>query len=131
MAKTAGAPPKNDAYTGLLAISFLALVGGTVLMFLDQDELGKPPAKLSIDVPGASTGKAGPGLEKANPGGGAPKADPPMGGADKKNPDMGKATPGKLPALPAIDADPAIVPTSAIVDPDAPPLVVKPFVPPQ
>ena len=48
------ARPRNDAYTGLLAISFLALVGATALMYMDYDELGKPPEKsvLKIDVPG-------------------------------------------------------------------------------
>jgi hypothetical protein len=34
--------PRNDAYTGLLAISFLALVGATVFMVLDID-----PTKLA------------------------------------------------------------------------------------
>jgi hypothetical protein len=58
MAKTVEAAPRNDAYTGLLAISLLALIGGCVLMYLDHDQLGKAPSKseLKVDVPGATKG---------------------------------------------------------------------------
>ena len=52
MARTEVVKPRNDAYTGLLAISFLALLAATVLMALDADSLGKPPDKLQISVPG-------------------------------------------------------------------------------
>ena len=50
---------RNDAYTGLLAISFLAFLGGCVLLYLDLqqykegDSLKKAPDPLKIDVPGA------------------------------------------------------------------------------
>lgn len=52
---------KSDAYVGLLAISFLALVVGCVFMFLDHDELAKqnlPAPSIAasdsgLSVPGA------------------------------------------------------------------------------
>ncbi|HKB39688.1 MAG TPA: hypothetical protein VKD72_24845 [Gemmataceae bacterium] len=70
--------PRNDAYTGFLAISFLALLAATVLMALDADELTKQkPQKITIDVPGTSVGKAGPGLERPVP------APAPGAGGDK------------------------------------------------
>lgn len=49
---------RNDAYTGLLAVSFLALVGGCVLLYMDLeqykdgDKLKTAPDPLKIDVPG-------------------------------------------------------------------------------
>ena len=54
MAKTATladetAPAVNDAYTGMLAISLIALVIGCILLFLDlnQYEWSKNPPKAS------------------------------------------------------------------------------------
>ena len=128
----AGPKPRNDAYTGLLAISFLALVGATVLMFLDQDQLGKPPAKgeLKVDVPGTSIGKAGDALNK----GVAAPAPAPEGGAAPKGPMSSRAEPGKLPALPPLPGnDPTVTPTSATEpgDSNAPPLPIKRFDPPK
>src|SRR5947208_3419123 len=102
--------PRNDAYTGLLAISFLALLAATVLMAMDAKDLGDPPPKLNIDVPGATAGEAGKGMSmRVEPG---------------KLPD--------LPELPAVDVPAAVVPVKAEApaDADAPPLPVKPFVPP-
>lgn len=133
---------RNDAYTGLLAISFLALVGATVFMVLDIDKVGKPPAKLSIDVPGTTQGKAGDPLRRPDTGkidttdtapAPAPMPPAPMPMPMKMaDPGMSKAEPGKLPALPAAEAASEVVPTKAETpaDPDAPPLPVKPFVPP-
>ena len=48
MAKTKNTGPvaRNDAYTGLLALSFLALVGATVLMAMDASDLHLEPASL-------------------------------------------------------------------------------------
>jgi hypothetical protein len=126
MAREVVLKPKNDAYTGLLAISFLALVGATVLMAMDAKDLGDPPAKLNIDVPGVTAGKAGEGLKRPDAGKieGAP-ADP-KGGKDP----MSKAEPAILPPLPPAELTGAVLPTKAEIDPDAPPLAVKPFVPP-
>jgi hypothetical protein len=38
--------PKNDAYTGMLVISLLALIGGAVLLYLDKSQYpdNLPPA---------------------------------------------------------------------------------------
>ena len=120
--------PRNDAYTGLLAISFLALVGATVLMAMDSDSLGKPPDKLNIAVPGATPGKAGEGLRRPDIGGGAAPAGP-----GDKGP-MGRAEPKELPPLPGVAAAEApkeLVPVKAEkADPDAPPLPPPSFVPP-
>jgi len=136
MAKTRVAVvPRNDAYTGLLAISFLALVGAAVLMAMDADALGKPPAPLTITVPGTTAGKAGEGLVRPNLGGGAAPAD--KGGAPK-GPGGGagaKADPKELPPLPGIaaaDMPADVVPVKAETpaDPDAPPLPPPSFVPP-
>jgi hypothetical protein len=124
--KSAGPKPRNDAYTGLLAISFLALVGATVLMAMDADQLGKPPGKLDIQVPGTTAGKAGEGLKRPDVGKGDPGAPPP------KDPGMGaRAEPKPLPELPAL---PTVVPVKAEVpakaDGDLPPLPLPPFEPP-
>jgi len=133
MARTVEVKPRNDAYTGLLAISFLALVAATLLMVLDANELGTPPAKLNIDVPGATPGKAGEGLTRpqAAP---APAPGPAGGGEEKgKGGPMGMRTePGRLPALPDLPADAAtaVVPVKAEAPADATPLPVKPFEPP-
>src|SRR6478736_9060953 len=127
--------PRNDAYTGLLAISFLALLAAAVLMAMDADSLGKPPDKLQISVPGSTPGKAGEGLKRPDIGGGAApapgdKAGPPPGG-------MGRAEPKALPPLPelaAAEVPAAVVPVKAEApaagDSDAPPLPPPSFVPP-
>jgi hypothetical protein len=135
MARTVEVKPRNDAYTGLLAISFLALLAATVLMAMDAKDLGEPPAKLAIDVPGVTPGKAGEGLRRPDAG----KIEPapvPAGGEKKEEKGMSmRVEPGKLPALPdlpAVDAPAVVVPVAAELptDPDAPPLPIKPFVPP-
>lgn len=135
MARTvdAGPKPRNDAYTGLLAISFLALVGGTVLMALDADELGKPPAKLAIDVPGVNSGKAGEGLRRTDVGAKIDTTDPipaPPKPADPA-PGMSKRVePAKLPELAQAEIPGVIVPVKNEEPVEGPPLPVKPFVPP-
>lgn len=133
MARTVEVKPRNDAYTGLLAISFLALVGATVLMAMDADSLGKAPDKLQIAVPGSTPGKAGEGLRRPDIGGGAAPAPapgmPPAG--------MGRAEPKELPPLPGLAAADApagpVVPVKAEetpADPNAPPLPPPSFEPP-
>jgi hypothetical protein len=122
--------PRNDAYTGLLAISFLALIGASVMMYLDADSLGKAPSPLKIDVPGATAGPKGEGLTRPAiaPGPVAPEAKGAGGGG------MSKAEPRALPPLPtdvaAVPAPMPIVPVKAETDPDAPPLPPPSFVPP-
>ncbi|HKB04838.1 MAG TPA: hypothetical protein VKD90_21625 [Gemmataceae bacterium] len=134
MARTVEVKPRNDAYTGILAISFLALVVACLLMVLDANELGTPPPKLNVDVPGATPGKAGEGLRRPDAGAaGAAPVVPDKGGdaKEKGGPQSRRLDPANLPDLPQLPA--AVVPTAAEApaDPDAPPLPVKPFVPPQ
>ncbi len=42
------AVPKNDAYTGMLIISLLALIGGTVLLYLDWNQYPNNPPAFSV-----------------------------------------------------------------------------------
>ena len=120
--------PRNDAYTGLLAISFLALVGATVFMVLDADAVGKPPAALKIDVPGVTAGKAGDPLRRPDTGK-IDTSEPPPKPMPGKPADSAtsKADPGK----PAIAGETVAVKAETSTDNDAPPLPVKPFVPPK
>jgi len=129
----AGPKPRNDAYTGLLAISFLALVGAAVLMYLDSEKLGKPPEKLKIDVPGATVGKGGEGLKRPDAGkiDAGPVAPMPVPEPEKKDNGMGKAEPARLPSLPTAVEAPDVRTVKAEEPSDGPPLPVKPFVPPQ
>lgn len=170
--KESGPKPRNDAYTGLLAISFLALVGATVLMAMDASDLGTPPAPFKVDAPGTKTGtpaefkqtdknnidispnvpRTAPDKDKEDPktpeapkgapeapkGGVAPKKDMPKGE------DSLSAKPREidLPAVvvpapviqvggtePALEID-APKPLPKTLDPQDPPLNVKPFIPP-
>src|SRR5215210_8744818 len=110
MARTVEVKPRNDAYTGILAISFLALLAASLLMVLDAQQLGEPPtAKLNIDVPGAMPGKAGEGLRRPDAGAGAPVV-PDKGGEGKKDTSM-RPEPARLPDLPDVPA--VVVPTAA------------------
>ncbi len=81
--------PLNDAYTGMLAISLLALIGGCVLLFLDYREYeGPPPPPVSREaskpIPKSDGGGAPPEEKKdGNDKGGADKGGADKGGADK------------------------------------------------
>ena len=47
-------PPVNDAYTGMLAIALLALIGGSVLLYLDASQYEfKQPSKTLPAKPAA------------------------------------------------------------------------------
>jgi hypothetical protein len=132
MARTVEVKPRNDAYVGILAISFLALVAGCVLMLLDAQELGTPPTgKLNIDVPGSTPGKAGEGLRRPDAGKVEPAPDK-GGGPDGKGGPMGRAEPARLPELAGVEVPAVVVPVKAEApaDADGPPLPVKPFDPP-
>jgi hypothetical protein len=172
--KESGPKPRNDAYTGLLAISFLALVGATVLMAMDASDLGTPPAATNINAPGTKTGtsaefkrqdtnnidtspnvprtapdkdkdkedsktpEAPKGAPEAPKGGVAPKKDTPKGedslSAKPREIDLPAVVVpapviqvgGTEPAL-EIEAPKALPKT---LDPQDPPLNVKPFIPP-
>jgi hypothetical protein len=111
---------RNDAYTGLLAISFCAFVGGSVLLYLDLeqykegDKLKTAPDPLKIDVPGAQL-KVVPGSGTPPPPKKEPEATPPDTMPEMPPPmmNMMRADPKKdsvpvvLPALEAADARPS------------------------
>ncbi len=45
--------PRNNVYTGILAVSLVVLLGASALLYFDKDSMGPPPAgKLNLDVPG-------------------------------------------------------------------------------
>ncbi len=127
---------RNDAYTGLLAISFLAMVGGTVLLYLEyQNYEGKaPPPSPKIDVPGVQQ-KAAP-----NTGGPAPVVVPkaPMEEMPPKDPKeappaMMRVPSGEQPStvkiietasvqIPVVAPVSAIVP-AAVIEPATTPII--------
>jgi hypothetical protein len=71
-----GPKPKMDAYVMMLVITFLAIVTGCVLLYLDFQEYGsKTPPKEGVPTPaklGEAGGKAAPAPAKSDP------TDPPM-----------------------------------------------------
>lgn len=78
--REAAPKPRNDAYTGLLLISFLALVTSSILLYLDYNQYGTTTApKVSIPAPGSST---------VSPTPGPPVDPPPMGDAPAPMGDM-------------------------------------------
>ncbi len=107
---------RNDAYTGILAISFLAMTGATVLLYLEyQNYEGKAPPKATpIEVPGAQL-RAIPKTGDAPPPP-PPKMDdtmpppaPPKEGAMMRPPQPRETpTPFLLPATVKVDALPAV-----------------------
>ncbi len=116
MAKTKNTGPKarNDAYTGLLAISFLSLVGATVLMAMDASELGTPPAAVKVDAPGSKVGASGENFKRTD----TSKIDTTPNEAPNEAP---KEAPK---AEPKVEPDPKADPKTP--DPKADPKVVDP-----
>jgi hypothetical protein len=86
--------PRSDAYTGMLAVSLLALIVGCVLLYLDfsdYDTMGKPPpvptdssrAAIPGAAPGGFPGGVVPGAPApAAPGAAVPAVPAPAPGAD-------------------------------------------------
>ena len=71
------AKPTNDAYTGMLAISFVALLVGCALLYLDYDQYSnKLPEKLNTSV-------------KSRPAPDAPVKGAAKAEGEKKEPDEG------------------------------------------
>jgi len=74
----------NDAYTGMLAISLLALVLGAALLYLDWSQYpDKEAPKVKapspkLDVPQAGGAGGGAGANVNQPGGGQPQQQQPM-----------------------------------------------------
>lgn len=141
--------PRNDAYTGLLAISFLALVGATVLMAMDASELGTPPPPFKVDGPGAKPGVGTNPVTRPD----ATKVDTTPNPEPKAPEPMPMPMPMPAPApmmsslkLPDIDVPAVVVPpvtrvsatepAAPLPEPaklpiaEEPPLIIKPFIPP-
>lgn len=62
------APPKKksreDAFTGLAAISLVALIIAAVMLYLDTSELGTAaPPQPSVNIPGLGEGRAAAGQQ--------------------------------------------------------------------
>lgn len=116
------AKPRNDAYTGLLAISFLAMVGGCVLLYLDYSGYQEqtPPPLPNLDLGPAQPG--GPG----QPGG--PAAGPGMGALPVPEMTVARELPEwDEPTEPvnfiAVEPDPLEIPTDSVPDLPVPELV--------
>jgi hypothetical protein len=82
--KGTGAPPsgvKSDAYTGLLVISFLALLVGCTFLYLDYDQYpsNKPPAVPGRSAPPATGPVPGAGQQGGPPPAGQQGGPPPAG----------------------------------------------------
>lgn len=80
--------PRNDAYTGLLAISLLAQIVGVVFFYLDWNgyPTSKPqvPQMPTLSAPAAGGVAPAPGGVVPAPGAGVPGGVPPaVGGAPK------------------------------------------------
>jgi len=89
-------PPTNDAFTGMLAISFIALCVGAALLYLDWQQYPETaPKKPVTKAPGAVLNVPADGAKKPPAGDGA-KADDMKKAADaKKDADGNKDADGK------------------------------------
>ena len=71
---TDSAPATNDAYTGMLVIALLALIGGTVFLYLDYAQY--PDKAPTIPSTGFKAAPAPGGEPKIDPKGADPKGNP-------------------------------------------------------
>ena len=97
------AVPTNDAYTGMLAISLLALIAGCVFLYLDWSQYpDKTPPRPNI--PKVAPVNAGGGAAPAPAPAPNPMGMPPMGaepkGAEPKAAEPKEATPPENQAQP-------------------------------
>lgn len=74
---TARPRARNDAYVMMLFVTFLAIVGGCVLMYLDNEEYGGKPPPTAPKIGEIDTKTAGPADA------GAPKVEAPKVEAPK------------------------------------------------
>lgn len=98
------APATNDAYTGMLTISLIVLVGACLLLYLDFSQYGESqPPPLPNKLPFANWPGPVPKLQPIDPpaenakppGGEDPKVDPPKPpGGDGPKVDPAKPGPG-------------------------------------
>jgi hypothetical protein len=118
---------RSDAYTGILAISFLALVGATVFLYLEyQNYEGKTlPKTPVIDVPGArlqaDPKSGGPPAPKTPPKVDNPQENPmpmPMPGMMMRNePRPENTLPVLVPIEPVQTVQPAEIPVLIVAPP--------------
>lgn len=102
--------PRNDVYTGLLIISLLAMLFGTVVLYLDYSAYPTskapqlPPRQTASPLPpgGGAAGQPPPAPAPPGPGQGAPPVPPPGGGAQGNpgGPPGGVAPPANPPMPP-------------------------------
>lgn len=94
---------RNDAYTGMLAISLFALIGGCALLFLDYQKYGemKPKGQVERIVPESGEGPApGDGTPQPPPDGNPPGGNPTPPGGNPPMPMPPMPMPPMPPAMP-------------------------------
>lgn len=70
------AKPKSDAYTGLLSISLIGMIAGSVFLYLDYANYSQTPPAPPTKAPAATAPAGGqPGVPPVQPG--TPPATPP------------------------------------------------------
>ena len=89
--KPAGPKARNDAYVMMLFITLVAIITGSVLMYLDNEEYGKKPPEKDVVYSPPKLGEGAPTPATA-PGGG--------GGGKGSDPKDGDATPKTDPKMP-------------------------------
>jgi hypothetical protein len=82
---TLAPPAANDAYTGMLAISLCALIGGCVLLYLDYSQYPDSKAPAIPKAPAIAQPDAAPAPDNAPP--------PGKGAAKEAGKDDGKDAP--------------------------------------
>lgn len=120
------APPRNDVYVGMLALSVFAIVIGCAVLALESDDYGwsteaKAPPAVSLPSPSVTPKAAAPtGTTTPTPPAGgntpapAPMNTPPMGGTSRApKPADPVAPPTAVAATPPTAPAPAVTPTPA------------------
>jgi hypothetical protein len=87
------APVKNDAYTGILVISFLAMAGACVLLYLDYENYSAKPPAVNLTAPTPTKGGLAP--SSGTP---APAPETPMPKNEEPKVEEKKETSMKLPS---------------------------------
>jgi hypothetical protein len=81
--ETATAPPRSDAYTGLVAISLVAMITASVLLFLDYNQYPKkkpdpPPAPSAVKPQAPQAGSGAPAPAPTSGAGAGQPAEKPL-----------------------------------------------------
>lgn len=125
MAASTQPKPQNDAYTGILFISLLALIGACALLYMDYDQYGArtPPKGTQLETPNKSIDKGtiSPTIPLPAPGGNEPKKNEPMTMKPPVKPNETELTLVR-PDIQAPPTAPATIPTLQV--PGLPPMPV-------